>query len=351
MAKRANKPLQVAESHRLTISVYQNGDHVSGLLQQAYDQGLLRADSEETGQQDSQSQGRDSGFNVGADASGNVPALAKFGAKFGYTRNRRDGDESRQETRVSSTYEYTEAYYLHAIRRFLEEGGLLKPVLSVADAEALSVGEFVEFRASFRPNQMTPFLDILTPELVGELVRSRSLAAAADKIGALEGFSGLSGFDSVRAYAEQSNIKANAASATAAAITAAVRADFRGEATREYYGLVGSGSYSVTAVTVCDTACFLVDDADRLLDGCFTVLGKVTTTVAVDVPALARNKLLNRLEPEFVDKALNGFRELTKASAAKVEGGETAVEEILDATLESRIVGSSFNVIPIAIYL
>lgn len=336
----------------LTIAVYQNGDHVSGILQQAYNRGLLLKDTQESGRQDAQTQSRRSQGELGVDAGGEVAFLARAAAKAGYSRERGTGDENRQDQRVVSSYEYTEAYYLHVVRRHLREQGLLRSVATFADANHLEIGSFVEFQASFRPNQITPFLDILTPDLLGRCFHYRRMSGAAAKLGALEGFDGLEGFDRVKAFAEQARIQADADADLARAVATAVRADFRSEATREYYGTVGTDGDAVTAVTICDAACFLVDDADRLLDGQFTVLGKVSSKVARDVPVLARNKLLNRLDTEFVDEAFRQLRTFTQKGAAKLPGdNEQALEKVLDASLDSRINGPSFNVIAVAIYL
>jgi hypothetical protein len=340
------------DSTPLTIAVYQNGDHVSGILQQAYNRGLLLKDTQESGQQDAQTQSRRSRGELGIDAGGDVAFLARAAAKVGYSRERGTGEENRQDQRVVSSYEYTEAYYLHVVRRHLREQGLLRSVATLADANHLEIGSFVEFQASFRPNQITPFLDILTPDLLGRCFHYRRMSGAAAKLGAVEGFNGLEGFDRVKAFAEQARIQADADADLARAVATAVRADFRSEATREYYGTVGSDSDAVTAVTICDAACFLVDDADRLLDGHFTVLGKVSSKVAGDVPVLARNKLLNRLDTEFVDEAFRQLRTFTQKGAAQLPGdNEQALEKVLDASLDSRINGPSFNVIPVAIYL
>jgi hypothetical protein len=340
------------ESARLTIAVYQNGDHVSGILQQAYDRGVLRNDTRESGQQSTRSQAKDSKTDLGLEAGADVPFMAKAQGRMGYGRSRQSGDESRQEDRVTSTFEYTEAYYLHVVRRHLSATGMLRSVSTVTDAMALAIGDFVEFQAGFRPNQVTPFLDILTPDFVGRIAHYRQMRGAADKLGAVQGFDGLDGFDRIKAFAEQAKMRADADADIARSVAAAVQADFRGAATREYYASIGTGDRAVTAVTICDAPCFLLDDADRLLDGSFTVLGKVSSPVATDVPVLSRNKLLSRLDVDFVDEALNQLREATKKSATKLPGDQSdAIESVLDANLEARIAGPSFNVIPIAIYL
>ena len=45
---RADKMAPVREHERLTISIYQNSEHVNGILQQAYNAPLLTAESRET---------------------------------------------------------------------------------------------------------------------------------------------------------------------------------------------------------------------------------------------------------------------------------------------------------------
>lgn len=352
MAKVATKRLKDEDQAPLTIAVYQNGDHVSGLLQQAYNRGLLLTDTQESGHQETQIQSGRSHGDLGIEVGGDVPFLAKAAGRAGYGRERGSGDENRQDQRVISSYEYTEAYYLHIVRRHLQEHGLLRSVASLSNANALNIGDFIEFQASFRPNQITPFLDILTPELLGRCFHYQRISGAAKKLGAVEGFEGLEGFDRIKAFAEQARIQADADADVARAVATAVRSDFRSDATREYYGTVGSSDDAVTAVTICDAACFLVDDADRLLDGHFTVLGKVTSKVAHDVPVLARNKLLSRLDAEFIDDAFRKLRDVTQKGAVRLSGdNDQALEKVLDVGLESRISGPSFNVIPVAIYL
>jgi hypothetical protein len=137
----------------------------------------------------------------------------------------------------------------------------------------------------------------------------------------------------------------------AKAIAEAVRVDFRSAATRQYYGAIGSDS-GVTAVVVCDTRSFLVEDADRILDGHFTVLGKVSSPPATDVPILSRNKVLDRVQPEAVDVLAEKLRAAAKNRVDSSTIDEiTTMEQYLDMDFPSRIEGTSFKVIPIAIYL
>ena len=87
MAKASMEKTSTQEdSTPLTIAVYQNGDHVSGILQQAYNRGLLLKDTQESGRQDAQTQSRRSRGELGIDAGGEVAFLARAAAKAGYSR-------------------------------------------------------------------------------------------------------------------------------------------------------------------------------------------------------------------------------------------------------------------------
>ena len=131
--------------------------------------------------------------------------------------------------------------------------------------------------------------------------------------------------------------------------------DFRSDATQEYFGTIGSEDDQTTAVVVCESDQFLVADRDRLLDGRFTVFGKVTTAIENDIPLLQRNKLLSRVNSNFVDEL---FRELQSAGNAAVEQQDNSLlkkasseQPPLDTGFAARVEGPSFKVIPIAIYL
>jgi hypothetical protein len=111
----------------------------------------------------------------------------------------------------------------------------------------------------------------------------------------------------------------------------------------------------VTAVTICDTDHFIVEDEDRILDGTFAVLGKVASAVHYDVPILARNELLERIRPEAVDRAFHELCESVTKGAQELERrattGPSDMEDVIDLALSSRVSGPSFQAIPIAIYI
>jgi hypothetical protein len=137
------------------------------------------------------------------------------------------------------------------------------------------------------------------------------------------------------------------------AIARAVRVDFRSEKTREFYGTIAPGPDGVTAITICDNAHFVVEDEDRILDGDFTVLGKVTSTTSTDVPMLERNKILERLKPEGVDTLFRQLRHSVEGQARKLDAhGDDGdlPDDFFDVAFSSRVWGPSFKVIPIAIY-
>ena len=60
----------------------------------------------------------------------------------------------------------------------------------------------------------------------------------------------------------------------------------------------------MTVVTICDAQHFTVEDEDRILDGTFTVLGKVTSAPVEGLPVFERNKVLRNLAPDAVDQII-----------------------------------------------
>lgn len=251
-------------------------------------------------------------------------------------------------SRLTRNFEYSQAYYLHVVRAALRKAGVLRVVTSANDASDLRSGDFVEYQATFRPNEISALLDILTPDLIAAIthyaVNSRSIRRYTEYGADLEG---------LQIFAAQGQADAQARSDLARSVAEAVRVDFRSVKTREFYGSIGRGEQEVTAVTICDNPHFVVDDEDRILDGEFTVLGKVTSATTTDVPILERNKVLDRLKPEGVDQFFDMLRDSVGDQARRLEGqgGHSDIaDDIFDVALASRIHGPSFKVMPIAIY-
>lgn len=181
---------------------------------------------------------------------------------------------------------------------------------------------------------MNSILDLATPELVAAFVKHRHRKEG------LETFNFASTHDERQAYAAKLQIEAESKGELAAAATIALRQDFRNETTREYFGQIkaqGNGA-AVTAITICDTEYFLNQDKDRILDGTFKVLGKVTHVSFDEISILSRNKFLSRLQQPAID-------ELTEKLEAATHEGQ------FNANLRLAIQPPIIKVIPIAIYL
>lgn len=149
--------------------------------------------------------------------------------------------------------------------------------------------------------------------------------------------------------AAELDLKALADATLAKNIAAALQADFRKDKTREYFGSV-RGIRGTTVVTICDAQHFVVEDEDRILDGEFTVLAKVSARSERNVPVFERNKVLRNLNPDAGDIVIDGLLSQLRASNSTTIGGQH-VEELLDFDLSSRISGAALRVIPIAIYV
>ncbi|WP_320067662.1 hypothetical protein [Micromonospora sp. RTGN7] len=329
-----------------TISIYQDALYVEGLLQQ-FGKGLITDASLADDHQNTQktSTGQTGGGDIGADVK--IPGVGGIKASAKLTGNDGFASEAAASQKATRNYKYTSASYLHEVRHELRHSRLLKEASTDAEVNALKIGDFVEFQASFRPDELIALLDVLNPSLVGAIttwyrrsqIRPSIIDADTDeeRQGAILEYQ-------TRPEAEADLMRA---------LADAIRVDFRSVFTREYYGSI-SGASTATAAVVCDTRSFLVEDADRMLDGHFTVLGKVSTPPEVDVPVLARNKLLDRIQPQAVDFATNALREIAKQKIEDPHNPTTEgqrIEEYLDLNFPSRIDGTSFKVIPIAIYI
>ncbi|MDY0913664.1 DUF6414 family protein [Rathayibacter festucae] len=321
-------------------TIYQNSDQIAGILQQIVRQPLI---TEETRDASSES-GRDKGAEAsgGGQASGDAkaPLLGKLalsvtgsaGLNASWTET--TGTASRQQ------FVYSQAYYLHLVREHLQAQGHLNSLTTTAQAAQLAPGAFVEYSTTFDPAELALALEVITPELVEEIVR---FTVRREYV---ENFPTEGGHEGRVAHAERMNMEADTKGDLARAVARAVKMDARQDTTREYYGRVANDP-DLTAITICDLAHFIVADPDRLLDGTFTVLGKVISNMEDDVPTFARNKLLRNLAPSALDEGMRQFR-VTLDQIPKVGG--KAASTYLDLKIESRIRGASVRVMPLAIY-
>lgn len=323
------------ESDVYSLVIYQNPEYVSALIQQLWGIGLPVEEFAET----VNTAMRHSAAEVGAQASAGLKASIPFmktsasadlSGSFSGTNGAEDKGESRRHQKIS----FTQANYLHNVRQALYDRQLIQTVTDKRSLDGVEVGSFVEFSASFQANEINSILDLATPELVSAIVKYQHKTAA------IRNFDYQEGHEARQAYAMKMEIEANAKADLAAAATIAVRQDFRNETTREYFGSVVRFELGdeVTAVTICDTEYFLNQDKDRILDGTFKVLGKVTLVSFDDQSILSRNKFLSRMQQPMID-------ELSKNLSDASSDGK------FDATLNLDLKAPIIKIIPIAIYL
>lgn len=166
-----DKPLESStNTSGITIGIYQNSDHIAGLLQQLFAAPLVTGESRESARDEAadttkQIQGRAKGAadarlalvgKLGLGLAGDAEWLKKEGLATG--------------TKTTQNFTYSQAYYLFFVYQELVARGLLRTVKSASDAKKLEPGDFVEFQATFRPNALHSLLDILTPDFVAAFV-------------------------------------------------------------------------------------------------------------------------------------------------------------------------------------
>lgn len=326
-----------------TVIVYQNADFVSGLLQEIYQVGILEATETDIASTASKSSGSSSKADVSGGGRLNLPFVGKADLKAtgGHVREQAKNDENAAADRRK--FVYSQAYYMDRVRDGLRTYKQVRPVQSLADAESIRVGEFIEFEATFTANEANAILDILTPELTAAITRYlrraegiREIRETSDHLEENEGEISVDKIHKIRAIYEA---EAQDQAELAEAVTTAIRTDFRSDKTKEFYATIGQGDKTFIAVTVCEAEHFVSKDSDRLLDGRFTVLAKVITDASQDVPVLAKNKLLHRLNIKAVKEALGPFA--TDADA----------QDYVNLDFKTQIEGTSITVLPVAIYI
>lgn len=359
-----------------TVSIYQNPDYVEGILQQTYGQPLFTEFANESRSEHEDSQGTTKGGKAKVGLAAKFPGLFAGDAAVEADYEKRLGSQQVTGSTATSRARYTQPYYLHVVRSVLRQTGLIRDVKGRDDATNLRPGEFVEFSASFTPSQVVALLDIVTPDLVEQIVRSNRFT---ERMHSFEGGT----VEKVQEFKLRLDGDMDTWGAIGRAATEAVRADFRSAKTREFYGQIGEDEDLLTFITMCDVEHFVVEDEDRILDGHFTVLGKVAGPLTHDEPILSRNKVLERMRPEAVDELVRVLNESVLKQTEKVsaltqadneqdddwanttdqadsdgdegEGeGESdgmAAADLFNFTLDSRVAGASVRVIPVAVYL
>lgn len=331
-----------------SVSIYQDPTFVTAILQQMVERGLLTVEEQEWRRDTAEAKSRGVSARTDADGKASVPALGRLSLAFSVEGQRSRTEDSATAGVFKQRVEYSQAYYLHLVRRLLRENGRVVRLDSRSDALDLPVGAFVEFKASFNADEAGALLDVLTPDFVAAITRF------IEHQKTMQGFDDVGGFDKLQEYIAKRKVAEDAAADFARAVAAAIRVDFRSEATRQYYGEVNAGSDTLHVITICEKQHFISADEDRLLDGTFTVLGKLVAAAHDDPAILAPNKLLSRINPAVLDLA---FRELKKAGDSLADDqliqrlGGDEVGTLLDTSFRARLQGTAIKVLPVAIYV
>ena len=321
-------------------TIYQNSDQVAGVLQQLFGQPLIVEESRDNSSTTGDEQSLSAEVSAGADGAAKLPLVGAFTVKAAGDLSASGSWTSSTGTAARQQFVYSQAYYLHLVRKQLSEAGQLSELHSAEDAVSINPGAFVEYTTSFDPVELTLALEVVTPDLVDAIIQRMVRNEWKDS------YPDGASFEDVRAHAEKMRVDAETKGAFGRAIATAVQADARQGTTREYYGRI-TDDPALTAITVCEREHFITADPDRLLDGTFTVFGKLISSVEEDVPTFARNKLLRNFSADAFDHLVGELRS-TLAKGQEIAGMRS--DEFLDLKLDSRVRGKSLRVLPLAIF-
>ncbi len=132
------------ESLPATISIYQNADHVAGILQQLVDQGLLVSEESEHASNDGEHSTTAGDARAGVTGEVRLPGVGGITATTGAGGQLGTGRNTSRAALLRKRVEYSQAYYLHLLRRRLNDAGRVTRLWQRSDAEGLAVGTFVE---------------------------------------------------------------------------------------------------------------------------------------------------------------------------------------------------------------
>jgi hypothetical protein len=321
-------------------TIYQNSDQVAGILQQLFGQPLIVEETRDSSSTAGDNASVASSASASGDGTAAIPLLGSLRVRAGGDLAASGSWTANTGTAARQQFVYSQAYYLHLVRQHLSNTGSLHQLASVEDVESIGPGTFVEYTTSFDPVELTLALEVITPDLVDAIAQwtVRNEYKGSYPEGAT--------FEGIRAHGEKMRIDAESKGAFARAVATAVQADARQGTTREYYGRIAREP-ALTAITVCEREHFIAGDPDRLLDGTFTVFGKVISHVEQDVPTFARNKLLRNFSADAFDKVLAQVRS-GLLNAKDILGMKP--DAFLDLKRDSRVIGKSFTVLPLAIF-
>ncbi|WP_152442250.1 DUF6414 family protein [Rhodococcus ruber] len=326
------------------VIVYQNADFIGGLLQAVLNDGLARTGETEFVSGGDHSTSRESRGDGGAQLKGGVPGIGEGALSLGGGGSRTTTETQNQGNTQRYQLSYDSALYLHRLQAALGES--IQNISNAVEPSEVQPGRLVTFTGRFQPDPLSTLLDLATPELVAQVAHF-----IAKKSSPIDFNSDNWNLERVQAQWAEIDREAERRSALARTIAETLRTDFRRSSTLEFHCSIDD---TLTAVVTCDAGNFVSEDTDRLLDGQFTVLGKVITTVEEDAPILRKNKFLRRLDTEWVQTLFDGLVDRMENAAHTV--ADVAVDDeqappTIDLDFPAVIEGSSFAVLPIAIYV
>jgi hypothetical protein len=328
---------------RPVVSIYQNPDHIAGLVQQLFNQPLVTGETRENESSEGSSRASDRSARADIGVEVALPTIGKVKGGVGGSTGSDKATAVSTSSRSSQSFVYSQAYYLDLVRKSLRNEELIAPSSTKQEIRKLRVGDFVEYTAEFSAPVIPSLMDVLTPELVGAISEYQVRKSGRDGID-------FGNFEKMKSAAAELDLKANSTRDLAVSVARALQADFRQETTREYYGTL-TGLKAVTAVTICDAERFVVGDADRILDGSYTVLGKVTSRARQGMPVFERNKLLSTLTPDAVDQMLDSAKKQLELATSDAPFGQEHIDQLMEVQLHSRVPGLAFQVVPIAVFI
>lgn len=328
----------------VTATVYRDDAQVSSMIQQGVEIGVA-AETRHTGATSDRATSHDATTTSGSGSAAiGVNAVARLGGDAGRSVSRGSTSERGGDRSGETTFTHSSAGHLHRVLTALGNANRIRTVGRLQEAKDVQVGDFVEFQATFRPNELATMLDVITPEVAGEIARHRKRAESLSLMDAVE-YADFSGWVEKRKYKEDS------AAELARLVVRGIQSDLRSDQTREYHARIRGTRTPLTAVLACEAGAFVTADPDRLLDGQFSVVGKVISPASRDVSVFERSKLLARIQPESLDAVQALLEGAMDEQATDLAGNTTKLGDVIDLHFPSRIEGWSFGVLPIVIYV
>lgn len=337
-------PAEAARRMLITATIYRDDAQVSSMIQQGVEVGIA-AETRQAQSSSGKTVSHDEATRRGDASAGlDVPALIKLGGAIEKASTRGSSDETSGDRSGETTFTHTAAGHLHRVLTTLSSADMLRTVARLHDARDVRVGDFVEFRATFRPNELATMLDVITPEMAGEIARQHKRAESLSQMDAVS-------YADFQGWVEKRKFREDSAADLARLIVRGIQTDLRSNQTREFHARIEGTRSPLTAVVACEAAAFVTADPDRVLDGHFTVVGKVISPARKDVSVFARSKLLARIQPEAVDAIQGLLEDVMGNQTTDLAGNDATLGDVVDLHFPSRIEGWSFGVLPIAIYV